>query len=63
VCIGVGVIEKTGPSADRFKIGQRVVALGWGAADGKGTWQQYLAVPESALVTPYPSISWQVNCA
>ena len=28
---GVGVVEKTGPGAHKFKVGQRVVAVPWDA--------------------------------
>jgi NADPH:quinone reductase-like Zn-dependent oxidoreductase len=57
---GVGVVEETGPSAKKFKAGDRVVAAGWGAVEGKGTWQQYRAVPESVLVPVPDSIPDEV---
>ena len=56
---GVGKIEENGPSASKFKKGQRVIALGWGALQGQGTWQKYIVVPEDQLVdlpTSYPSV-------
>lgn len=50
LCPGVGAVEATGASATKFQKGQRVIAAGWGAIDGNGTWQQYKVVPESSLV-------------
>ena len=43
---GVGVVEKSGPGADKFQPWQRVVAAGWAA----GTWQDHIVQPEKSLV-------------
>ena len=48
---GVGTVEKIGPDATKFKVGQRVVGVPWpGVPHGNGTWQQYYVAPESVLV-------------
>ena len=39
-------MEKSGPGANKFQPGQRVVAAGWAA----GTWQDYVVQPEKSLV-------------
>ena len=49
---GVATVEKNGPGATRFKVGQRVVGIPWpGVANGNGTWQQYYTAPEDVLVS------------
>ncbi|PRW59002.1 NAD(P)-binding [Chlorella sorokiniana] len=51
---GMGVVEKNGPGANKFKEGQRVTAAPFpSVVKGQGTWQQYLSVPEAALL-PVP---------
>lgn len=48
---GLGMVKKMGPkTGSRVKEGQRVVAVPWPTAGGEGTYQQYVAVPEKALV-------------
>ena len=50
---GVGKVEKNGPGATKFKVGQRVVGVPWpGAPEGNGTWQQFYVAPEGVLVSP-----------
>ncbi|EIE20823.1 NAD(P)-binding protein [Coccomyxa subellipsoidea C-169] len=49
----VGKVVENGPSASRFPIGTRVVAVPWNTYDGDGSWQQYTAVPEDVLI-PVP---------
>ena len=45
------MVKKMGPkTGSRVKEGQRVVAVPWPTAGGEGTYQQYVAVPEKALV-------------
>ena len=48
---GVGTVEQSGPGAGRYPKGTRVIAVPWGTMGGEGTWQQYVAVPEAALVS------------
>ncbi len=47
----VGKVVENGPSASRFPIGTRVVAVPWNTYNGDGSWQQYTAVPEDVLVS------------
>ncbi|CAL5219342.1 g1156 [Coccomyxa viridis] len=62
---GMGVIEEVGASAKtllaRFtsgiKAGQRVVAAPWPAAEGQGTWQQYVVVHVDNLYPVHPKVS------
>ena len=52
---GVGTVEKNGPGASKFKVGQRVVGVPLpGVAEGNGTWQQYHLAPEDGLVCWHP---------
>ena len=49
---GLGTVERCGPHADKFSIGQRVVCIpskAWSALDGSGTWQQAMLVPQDNL--------------
>ena len=47
----MGTVEKNGPEATKFKVGQRVIGVPWpGAPHGNGTWQQYYVAPEHLLV-------------
>ena len=54
---GYGVVEKNGPGASKFPAGARVVAAPWPVKEGRGTWQQYVAVPEAALVAVAEGVS------
>lgn len=54
---GVGVVESNGAGATRFQPGQRVVAVPWPTKVGNGTWQQFVAVPESSLQAVPDSVS------
>ena len=48
---GLGVVQKLGPkTGERVSEGQRVVSVPWPTAEGEGTYQQYVAVPEKHLV-------------
>lgn len=47
---GVGKVVKNGPGASKFKEGQRVAAAPWPQFQGRGSWAQYVAVPEKDLV-------------
>lgn len=53
----MGKIEDLGPGPvpeglpQRLKVGQRVVGVPWPAAEGEGTYQQYVAVPLEHLVS------------
>lgn len=42
---------KNGSGASKFREGQRVVGTPWPVKEGKGTWQEYLSVPEAKLVS------------
>lgn len=50
---GYGEVDENGPdTSGNYKKGDRVVAVPWpGRETGKGTWQQYVAVPEKNLVS------------
>ena len=48
---GVGKVVKNGPGASRFKEGQRVAAAPWPQFQGRGSWAQYVAIPEKDLVS------------
>ncbi len=52
VSTGVGMVEAHGEGAGKLQKGTRVVAIWpcWPAAEGNGTWQQYICVPESTMV-------------
>ncbi|KAL4459109.1 hypothetical protein ABPG75_013974 [Micractinium tetrahymenae] len=47
---GMGVVERSGPGASKFKPGQRVTATPFDTAKGQGTWQQYVVLPEEKLM-------------
>lgn len=47
---GVGKVVKNGPGATQYKEGQRVSAAPWPQFQGRGSWGQYVAVPEKDLV-------------
>ena len=47
---GVGKVVKNGPGASQYKEGQRVSAAPWPQFQGKGSWAQYVCVPEKDLV-------------
>lgn len=47
---GVGKVVKNGPGASKFKEGQRVAAAPWPQFQGRGSWAQYVAIPEKDLV-------------
>ena len=55
---GVAVVEKNGPGASKFRPGTRVVGGGWGV----GTWQQFLVVKETQLVSRALHISRSSIC-
>ena len=48
---GVGKVIKNGPGASKFKQGQRVAAAPWPQFQGRGSWAQYVAIPEKDLVS------------
>ena len=48
--VGVGKVVKNGPGASQYKEGQRVSAAPWPQFQGKGSWAQYVCVPEKDLV-------------
>jgi hypothetical protein len=48
---GVGKVVKNGPGASKFKEGQRVAAAPWPQFQGRGSWAQYVAIPEKDLVS------------
>ena len=48
---GVGKVVKNGPGASKFKEGQRVAAAPWPQFQGKGSWAQYVVIPEKDLVS------------
>ena len=56
-------MEENGPGASKFPKGTRVVAVPWGTFHGEGTWQQYVVVPEAALIAVPDSVpdeaAWQ----
>ncbi|KAK9808716.1 hypothetical protein WJX72_002434 [[Myrmecia] bisecta] len=54
---GVGLVDRNGPGASKFEVGQRVVAVPWRAVEGLGTWQQYVVVPESSLLAVPQSLT------
>lgn len=48
---GVGKVVKNGPGASKFQEGQRVAAAPWPQFQGRGSWAQYVAIPEKDLVS------------
>ena len=56
---GVGTIERPAASSgsSKFQKGQRVVGFPFESRPGQGTWQQYVAVPESQLLAVPDSLS------
>ena len=51
VLTGVGKVVKNGSGASQYKEGQRVSAAPWPQFQGKGSWAQYVCVPEKDLVS------------
>ena len=43
-------MHKNSGGCSKFSKGQRVVAVQWPQFEGRGTWQQYVAVKEECLV-------------
>lgn len=56
---GVGKVVKNGPGASKFKEGQRVAAAPWPQFQGRGSWAQYVAIPEKDLILVPESLSDQ----
>ncbi|KAL0053804.1 hypothetical protein WJX82_010988 [Trebouxia sp. C0006] len=56
---GVGKVVKNGPGASKFKEGQRVAAAPWPQFQGRGSWAQYVAVPEKDLILVPESLTDQ----
>ncbi|KAI8473705.1 MAG: chaperonin 10-like protein [Monoraphidium minutum] len=50
---GMGVITKVGAGVEGLAVGQRVTARPWPAADGNGSWQQYVTLA-AKRVLPVP---------
>ena len=59
---GVGKVVKNGPGASKFKEGQRVAAAPWPQFQGRGSWAQYVAVPEKDLVSNRSKLHAQYTC-
>lgn len=59
---GVGKVVKNGPGASKFKEGQRVAAAPWPQFQGRGSWAQYVAVPEKDLVSNRSKLHAQDTC-
>ena len=60
---GLGVVERSGPgTAGKFPPGRRVVAVPWGTRRGNGSWAQYVAVPEAALVAVPDQLADDAAC-
>lgn len=58
----MGVVEAHGPGATKFPVGTRVTAPVWPKfGSGQGTWQQYITIPEDALVRA-PHIVVSILC-
>ena len=56
---GVGRVVKNGPGSSQFKEGQRVAAAPWPQFQGRGSWAQYVAIPEKDLVSNKSTLqSW-----
>lgn len=53
---GLGVVAENGPGATKFAVGQRVVGVPF-SGSGQGSFQQYVALPESLLVRGMHSLS------
>jgi NADPH2:quinone reductase len=51
---GAGVVEQTGADVSRFRAGQRVYGMLLHPPYGKGTYAEYIAVPERAWVSRAP---------
>ncbi|KIO78470.1 hypothetical protein TH53_03390 [Pedobacter lusitanus] len=51
---GAGVVEETGEGAGRFKVGDKVFGQLMHAPVGEGTYAEYIAVPESVIITKMP---------
>ena len=55
---GTGTVHSLGPGAAKFSVGQRVVGAPFTPVEhGCGTWQQYMAVPESCLLAVPDAVS------
>lgn len=54
--LGVGKVVRNGPGAKMYKEGQRVSAAPWPQFQGKGSWAQYVCVPEKDLVGQLASL-------
>lgn len=54
---GVGKVVRNGPGASKFKEGQRVAAAPWPQFQGRGSWAQYVAIPEKDLVSPPAAVA------
>jgi NADPH2:quinone reductase len=52
---GAGVVEQVGEDASRFAVGDSVYGVFLHSPYGKGTYAQYIAVPEWALIAPAPN--------
>ena len=51
---GAGVVEQTGADVSRLQVGQRVYGMFLQPPYGKGTYAEYIAVPERAWVSRAP---------
>jgi NADPH2:quinone reductase len=51
---GAGIVEQTGGDVSRFRVGQRVYGAFLHPPYGKGTYAEYIAVPERAWVSRAP---------
>ena len=58
----MGVVEKVGDGVTNFKEGQRVTALGWRAAEGSGSWQQYVTLKQELLVSLHGAYVSERSC-
>lgn len=45
----VGTVKETGPNADRFVPGARVIGVSTLAVTGTGTWSEFVCLPETSL--------------
>ncbi|TCN53415.1 NADPH:quinone reductase-like Zn-dependent oxidoreductase [Rhodococcus sp. SMB37] len=53
----VGTIREAGPSADRFLPGTRVIGVSTLAVTGKGTWSEFVCLPETSLARAPEGVS------
>lgn len=56
---GVGKVVKNGPGASKFKEGQRVAAAPWPQFQGRGSWAEYVSIPEKDVILVPDSLSDQ----